>query len=306
MVSIREEASYKNYGKCLSISNGAIEVLVTVDVGPRIIRCACAGKENMMFEDIGRGTTHDISQLYGEGKTWNIYGGHRLWMSPESFPDTYYPDNEKVVYTTRASGAEFIPQQQDKTGLQLSILIEMDETEPKLTITHTITNTKKEPVTGSAWSLSVMDAGGTVIVPLSTEQTELLPNRNIILWPYTDMTDKRLYFGKNLIAARQNPEVSEPLKIGVGQATGKIAYVNHDQALVKEYSVDNSAAYPDFGASTEVCLCASFAEAETLSPISTLKKGEKIVHTETWTLHDNFNLPYFDCVSLADAAEKLF
>ena len=83
MVSIREEASYKNYGKCLSISNGAIEVLVTVDVGPRIIRCACAGKENMMFEDIGRGTTHDVSQLYGEGKTWNIYGGHRLWMSPE-------------------------------------------------------------------------------------------------------------------------------------------------------------------------------------------------------------------------------
>lgn len=306
MVSIREEASYKNYGKCLSISNGAIEILVTVDVGPRIIRCACVGKENMMFEDIGRGTTHDVSQLYGEGKTWNIYGGHRLWMSPEAFPDTYYPDNEKVVYTTRSGGAEFIPQQQDKTGLQLSMLIEMDETEPKLTITHTITNTKREPITGSAWSLSVMDAGGTVIVPLSTEQTGLLPNRNIILWPYTDMTDKRLCLGKDLIAARQDPNVSEPLKIGVGRATGKIAYVNHSQALVKEYSVDDTAVYPDFGASTEVYLCSSFAEAETLSPISTVKKGEKIVHTETWTLYDNFTLPYFDRVSLADVAKKLF
>lgn len=306
MVSIKEEASYKNYGKCLSISNGAMEVLVTVDVGPRIIRCACAGKENMMFEDIGRETTHDVSQLYGEGKTWNIYGGHRLWMSPEAFPDTYYPDNEKVVYTTRTCGAEFIPQQQDKTGLQLSILVEMDETEPKLTITHTITNTKKEAVTGSAWSLSVMDAGGTIIVPLSTEQTGLLPNRNVILWPYTDMTDKRLYFGKELIAARQDPKISEPLKIGVGRATGKIAYVNHGQALVKEYSVDNSAVYPDFGASTEFYLCPAFAEAETLSPVSTIKKGEKIVHTETWTLHDNFVLPYFDRVSLADAAKKLF
>ena len=69
MVSIREEASYKNYGKCLSISNGLIEMLITVDVGPRIIRCSHMGKENLMFEDIGRTLTHDVSSLYGEGKT---------------------------------------------------------------------------------------------------------------------------------------------------------------------------------------------------------------------------------------------
>ncbi len=306
MVSIKEEASYKNYGKCLSISNGTIEILVTVDVGPRIIRCAHVGKENMMFEDIGRNLTHDVSSLYGEGKTWNIYGGHRLWMSPESFPETYYPDNEKVVYTTRVGGAEFIPQRQDKSGLQLSVLVEMDETEPKLKITHTIVNTGKEPVTGSAWSLSVLDAGGIAIVPLSKKQTGLLPSRNIVLWDYTDMTDDRLLFGKDIIAVRQDSSKQNALKIGVGQATGKIAYVNHGQALVKEYEADENASYPDFGSSTEVYTCPSFTEAETLSPLTSIGKNEKIVHTETWTLTDNISTPDFTAEALTNLSEKLF
>ena len=305
MVSIREEASYKNYGKCLSISNGIIEALITVDVGPRIIRLACVGKENMMFEDIGRTVTHDVSSLYGEGKTWNIYGGHRLWMSPESFPETYYPDNEKVVYTTRVGGAEFTPQRQDETGLQLSLLVEMDENEPKLKITHTITNTKKTPVTGAAWSLSVLDAGGIAIVPLSKKETGLLPSRNIVLWDYTDMTDDRLLFGKDTVAVRHDASKQGALKIGIGQATGKIVYVNHGQALIKEYEADENASYPDFGSSTEVYTCPSFTEAETLSPLMTISKNERIVHTEIWTLKDNVSAPAFTAEALADFSEKI-
>ena len=306
MVSIREEASYKNYGKCLSISNGLIEMLITVDVGPRIIRCSHMGKENLMFEDIGRTLTHDVSSLYGEGKTWNIYGGHRLWFSPETFPATYYPDNEKVVYTTNSHGAEFIPKQQDETGLQLSVSVEMDDNEPKLSVTHTITNAGKARLTGSAWALSVLDAGGIAIVPLSKKQTGLLPSRNIVLWDYTDMTDDRLLFGKDAVAVRQDSSKRNPLKIGIGQATGKIAYINHGQALIKEYDADDSAAYPDFGASTEIYTCPSFTEAETLSPLMTIGEWEKIVHTERWTLVDNVASPEFTGEAVAALAEKLF
>ena len=53
MVSYKE-ISYKNYGKCLEISNGAIDLLVTLDVGPRIIRFGFCGEKNMLFEDIDR------------------------------------------------------------------------------------------------------------------------------------------------------------------------------------------------------------------------------------------------------------
>ena len=61
MISIKEVA-YKNYGKCLAISNELMEVLVTVDIGPRIIKCNLRDKENMMFEDIERNACEDVSE----------------------------------------------------------------------------------------------------------------------------------------------------------------------------------------------------------------------------------------------------
>ena len=97
MISIKE-VRYKNFGKCLFISNDLMEVLVTVDIGPRIIKCNLKGKENMMFEDVERNFSNDVSSMFGEEKTWYTYGGHRIWLSPEGFPETYYPDNDKVLY----------------------------------------------------------------------------------------------------------------------------------------------------------------------------------------------------------------
>lgn len=306
MISIKEVTSYKNYGKCLSISNGAMEILVTVDVGPRIIRCSLAGKENLMHEDIRRNTTKDVSSLFGEGKTWNIYGGHRLWLSPEVFPATYYPDNEKVVYKTSQSCVTFIPPVQEKTGLAYSIAIEMDETKPTMKITHTITNTKREPITGAAWALSVMDAGGAVIVPQPKEDTGLLANRVLSLWCYTDMQDKRIFWGRDYIALRQDPEVKTPIKFGINNTAGKVAYINHGQSLTKEFSYVAGASYPDGGASCEVYACEYFTEAESLSPLCKIGKGESIVHEEKWTLHDNVTVGDFSDEELGKIAKTVF
>lgn len=36
-VKISIVESYKHYGKCLKITNDLLEILITVDVGPRII-----------------------------------------------------------------------------------------------------------------------------------------------------------------------------------------------------------------------------------------------------------------------------
>ena len=77
MISIKE-TTYKNFGKCLSISNDTMEVYVTIDIGPRIIKCNLNGKENLLFEDIERKKTSDVSSVFGEGKLWYIYGGHRM------------------------------------------------------------------------------------------------------------------------------------------------------------------------------------------------------------------------------------
>lgn len=306
MVSIKE-VSYKNFGKCLSISNEKIEVYVTVDIGPRIIKCNLIGQENLMYNDVERKLSHDVSSLFGEGAAWYIYGGHRIWLSPEKFPDTYYPDNDKVVYSVLSNGAVFTPLKQNQTGLQLELKVELDEEEPKLTLTHTITNCTKQPVTGSVWCLSVLDKGGAVIVPEPTEDTGLLPNCNIAIWPYTKMSDPRLFFGEKYIALRQDPSVKTPTKFGINNTSHKAAYVNYNQALVKDFDVNHeTGTYPDGGMSCEVYACEDFTECESISELKTLKKGESMTHVERWTLFDNIEIGKFSDKSLKELAEKIF
>ncbi|MCQ2436236.1 MAG: hypothetical protein MJ101_04955 [Clostridia bacterium] len=305
MITIKE-MPYKNFGKCLMITNGIIEILTTVDVGPRIIKCNLTGKHNLMFNDIERKVTHDVSELYGEDKAWYIYGGHRIWLSPEKFPDTYYPDNDKVVYATTATGAVFKPLRQTNTDLQCELKIEMSPDEPTATITHTITNCGKKDVTGSVWCLSVMDKDGTAIVPMPQEDTGLLSNRSIVLWPYTKMSDSRAVWGDKYIALRQNSEAKDAFKVGLNNTAHVAAYINKGQAFIKDFDVNHpNGNYPDRGCSCELYTAEYFLECESISEIKTLKRGESMTHTERWRLcefDDNFEL---NESNINDAAAKL-
>ncbi len=305
MISIKEIA-YKNYGKCLAISNDFMEIFVTVDIGPRIIKCNLTGKDNMMFEDIERCFSEDVSSVFGMDKKWYIYGGHRVWMSPESFPVTYYPDNDKVVYSTFANGAEFTPSAQAVTGIQISMRVEIAENEPKLKLTHKITNTKKEPVTGSVWCLSVMAPGGTALAAQPCEDTGLLANRSLIIWPYTSMTDRRMSITDKYITISQSKDADCNLKIGFNNTLGKTAYINKGQALVKYSEYIKGAEYPDNGCSTEIFTNTLFEEVESLSPVKTLARGESITHTEEWQLFDGIEISEKTDDALSKTASKLF
>ena len=46
---------------------------------------------------------------------------------------------------------------------------------------------------------------GLAIVPQTTRDTGLLHNRRMSLWPYCDMGDERVWWGRELISLRQDP-----------------------------------------------------------------------------------------------------
>ena len=69
---IVEKVEYKGWRNNLRITNGQIELIVTLDVGPRIIRCGFVGGPNIFKE------YEDQLGKSGE-KEWKIRGGHRLW-----------------------------------------------------------------------------------------------------------------------------------------------------------------------------------------------------------------------------------
>src|SRR5688572_6636888 len=84
-----ETISYQGWENCYRLNNGTLEVIVTADVGPRIIHFGFIGGENVFkqFPD-------DMGQK--GGNEYRFYGGHRIWHAPENRPRTYAPDNDPV------------------------------------------------------------------------------------------------------------------------------------------------------------------------------------------------------------------
>lgn len=289
-----ENLRYSNFGNCLKISNGVIEAIVTLDVGPRVIRFGLVGKENMLFEDTDRNMKNSgdvIEAVFGKGSEFYNYGGHRLWMSPEDMPLTYYPDNDPVQYEKIENGVLLTPPPQRINDVQVKIEISMPEGKNKLSLKHYITNIGDTTKTKSAWSLTVLGQGGLEIVPQPQNDTGLLPNRVLSLWPYTDLSDDRVFWGKKYITLRQDKEIASAFKIGINNLREWAAYINHGCMFIKRYKNNPAGNYPDFGTSFETYTNNFIIEMETIGEITNITPGSTIFHSEEWEIVGNVDRP---------------
>lgn len=286
MVNVKEIANFKDYGKCVSISNGVIEALVTIDIGPRIIKFGYVDGENFMCSErkaLGFQTDKRYTDFFGEGKKWENLGGHRVWLSPESYPETYTPDDLPVDYTVTDNGAIFYQKPQAQIGVAITLEIKMDPDDTNMQVKMNVKNISDTAKEFSIWALSVCAAGGTLIVPMNTNDTGLLPNRVISVWPYTDMSDDRLYWGKKYVTIRQDVNATDPIKLGFDLNCGTAYYVLGKDMLCKKYETLHPAAkYPDGGVSFETYTNNVMLEFETLGELKTVKAGEESELVENW------------------------
>lgn len=295
-VSVKETV-YGSWGNCIEISNGIVELLATVDFGPRIIRYGFVGGPNMFKEDTDRTIVNKVDRFSESEQEWKIYGGHRLWTSPEALPRTYYPDNERVVWQSLENGVLLTPQAEAWTQLQKQIEVTMDPLSGEVTVEHRIVNLGAWPVEFAPWALSVMAQGGKAIIPQVKRETGLLGNRILALWPYSKMNDSRVYWGEHFILLQQGPGAT-PFKLGTNNENGWAAYYNNKNLFIKYYRHDPKAHYPDFGVSFESYVCDHFLELETIGELRTVQPGETVSHQEVWNLFNNVELPVDDEVRL--------
>lgn len=283
--------SYENYGRCVKISNGIIEAYITVDVGPRIIRFARKDGENVLYNDIARKSKRsgkEYDNYYYEGATWYLYGGHRLWITPESSPETYYPDNDEVKYQFTETGAVFTPPAQKGNLIQMQTEVIMSENSADMQVKHTVTNLRDTNRKFALWGVTVLGQGGLEIIPQNTHDTGLLPNRTVALWPYTDVTDERFYFGKDYITLRQDANAKCAFKIGTDDYSGFAAYSYKDSVFVCRYEPEHpDSEYPDNNVSFETYTDGTVLEMEMLSRIFDTAPGESAEFSMNWSLYGN-------------------
>lgn len=293
-----EEISYKSYGRCVKLSNGKIEVTVTLDVGPRIIRFAVAGGENIFFEDEKMSINHDDKkEIYaekfgGDIGTWAIIGGHRLWAAPEALPRTYYPSC-KSEYEKIENGIRVKAPIQRWTYLQPEFDISITG-DNEVRVVNRLRNCGPWPVEFANWALSVASQGGTEIIPQPVRKTGLLHNRLIALWDYSDMEDERITWGNRYIRLRQDTSVKRAFKFGLNSEHGFALYFNHGDLFVKKFDMTEGGTYPDGGMNFETYTNEHFLEIESLGELKTVGSGEVSEHTEYWKIFGGVALPETD------------
>lgn len=280
------QIEYKNFGKCLMLENEVCELIVTIDVGPRIISYKLKGCLNVMKEDFERSFINDSDELkayFGEDKTWYIYGGHRLWSSPERFPQSYIPDNNAVPYEIKGNSV-FLKPLVSITGEQFSMKITLDEKTSKVSIFHSIANTLDENMTLSPWALTVLAQGGVEVFPLNNKDTGLLSNRRNVLWAYSDINDSRFFMTNKYVTLKQDKNADTKFKIGTNNEDGWGAYHVNEQIFIKRFSYNDDENYPDYGCNFETFTNADFLECESLGGLKTLEKGDIVQLLENWEL----------------------
>ena len=275
-----ELIEYAGWKNCLRLSNGIVELIATLDVGPRVIRLGYVNGQNLFAE-----FADQVGQTGGD--EWKIYGGHRLWHAPEVEPRTYYPDNAPVQHAWDGRTLTLTPPPEISNRLQLAMEITLDQEQPVASINHRITNIGVWEVELAPWSLSVMAPGGHAVFPQERyipHGESYAPARPLILWHFTDMSDPRWIWGEKYVQLRADSTPETKQKAGALNTEGWAAYLLNGVALIKRFPCIAGALYPDMGCNCEFFAMPGFLEVETLGPLTRIPPGKSVQHEENWML----------------------
>jgi hypothetical protein len=281
---------YRGWKNNLRLANGEVELVVTLDVGPRVISYRLPGGFNVM-------KNYD-SMLGGVGEPeWQIRGGHRFWLAPEDLTRTYFADNRPVKWEAIGErAARFTPPPEAEYGVQKVMELKLGPRGTRVELTLRVTNIGSAPTELAPWGPTVMAPGGIEIIPLPPKMNhpghprnakspaDFGPNQELVLWPYFDFADTRWSFGTRYAFLRQDA-TKGPTKIGLAHREGWVAYLNAGALFVKRFNYREGAVYPDLGTRYQTFSNEDMLEMETVGELVTLQPGQAAELVESWELH---------------------
>jgi len=252
-----EKTGYKGWANCYRITNGDVELIVTGDVGPRIMRFGFVGGQNLFKEF--------AEQLGKSGeKEFQLRGGDRVWKAPEDPVATWAPDNVPVEIQVTATGVIAREPVEPLTQLQKEIEIRLAPAGTEVRVFHRITNHSLFPLEFAPWALTMMAPGGMAVSgfpPRGTHPKNLEATNPLVMWAYTNLA-----------------------KIGMFNKDTWAAYLLNGEAFIKRTKAEPGQHYTDFGCSFETFTNNEFLEMETLGPMTKVTPGATVELVEDWAL----------------------
>lgn len=282
-----QKIQYRQWPDSMVLSNGKVEAVIVPAIG-RVMQFRFAGEEDGPF--------WENAELFGKSPdpkslTWGNFGGDKTWPAPQSDwpkitsrgwppPQAFdsMPVTAEVKQNLLTSRVELTSPVDPHYGIRTRRLIQLDPRRSQMLITTRYEKVEGDPVRVGVWIITQLKDPQAVHI--------FLPKNTIFAEGYAKQS-KQLPAGLKqqgrLLSLTRDPKVSTK----IGTDASSLLWIGEKYTLRIDSPRMPNATYPDQGSSAEVYTNSDplkYVELEMLGPLKTMKVGDRLEHTNTYTL----------------------
>ena len=268
-----EPTSFGPWQQAHRLTHDNVELIVVSEIGPRILSLRVNGGENLLFVD-------EDGLSRGE---WRIYGGHRVWLGPET-EASYAPDNAACDVSTEGGVLTIAGPEDPLSHLQKHLRIAAAGP-GRFSVTSGLSSNSEMLMPAVVWALTCVRPDARIFFPWG--QPGNWEMKKICYWKAwggthaSTVTSSQWQPGEDLFVIDPTGEEG---KCGTSGCEGWLGanFPAAGASFFKRFQYQLGREYVDDGCAIQCYTCANFIEMETLSPQQILLPGERLEHEEIW------------------------
>jgi hypothetical protein len=278
-------ASYHGWQNCYLMSNGKAEVVIVPAIG-RVMQFRFAGDDDGPFFE---NRALDGKAPDPKSKEWANFGGDKSWPAPQAqwptmigreWPPPVTFDAMPVQATAVGEMVELRSAIDPSYGIRETRHIRLDHAQPILTITTTYEKVSGEPVKVGVWIITQLrDPERAFMVLPRQSQYPKGYNQQMGETPQgleVEVKDR-------IVSLVRDPKNS----VKIGSDAGTLIWMDERYVVRIDSPRVRRAEYPNQGSSAEIYTNPDrlpYVELETEGPLHTMKVGDRIERSNTYTL----------------------
>ena len=274
--------SYHGWQDSLVLSNGQVEAVVVPDIG-RVMQFHFVGADDVFWEN---------DKLFGKpanpaANEWANFGGDKSWPSPQAdwqkmigrgWPPPATFDATPLEAHAHGYEVNLVSPVDSAYGIRARRRIRLDAHGPVLTITTTYEKVSGDPVKVGIGVITQLRDPQRAFIKLPPQSK--FPDGYVLL-NFEKPQDGKVQDGIfSLTRSHEN-------RSQIGNDGSSLLWMNEKYALRIDSPRMDGAEYANQGSSTVIYTNSdpdAYVELETYGPLTTMKVGDKIERTNTYTL----------------------
>ncbi len=256
-------------GNAVRMTTDEIELLVSIEFGPRILHVSRPGMPNLL--QMPESAEHS--------------GGHSMYFLPERKNRNSQQDNVPVKWKREEDGVRFNAPVDQKSKLQPQLIVSR-EGQDSVKIIHRLYNHTAWPIEYSIVARGFMAGSGMAVVPAASQDSGTsCAVASIALWPGATLGSEGAKIQDNFLFMQPGLKNAndEDNRIGLFNPEGWMAWKSEGQVLYRRFP-NVPGIYPNFNSRCSVHVTHGNLILDSFSPLLKVEPDSYLSHEEIWTV----------------------